>query len=293
MADDLNDYYKDYNYGGRKPIYIKEEELRTDQLDRLIKSDVFCIIPWIHMHAFPDGRAYPCCLSEPQHPIGNLNQQSMKEVWNEQPMRDMRKNMMNEQPCKECTKCYEQEKSKLFSMRESSNKNFGHHVGLVDETKDDGTFEDFKLRYYDIRFSNLCNLRCRSCGHIFSSQWYQDQAKLAGSEWKLHNSVLNYAGRTESDMWEQLEPHLDYVEQIYFAGGEPLVIEEHYQLLEEMIRQGRTDIKLIYNTKDLGTKHQASGNKFAISEWNKVVEYRFHSESTSCCILSFRFEPNS
>ena len=150
MANDLNDYYKDYNYGGRKPIYIKEEALRKDQLDRLIKSDVFCIIPWIHMHAFPDGRAYPCCLSEPQHPVGNLNRQSMKEVWNDQPMRDMRRNMLNEQPCKECTKCYEQEKSKLFSMRESSNKNFGHHVGLVDQTTDTGEFQDFKLRYYEI-----------------------------------------------------------------------------------------------------------------------------------------------
>jgi sulfatase maturation enzyme AslB (radical SAM superfamily) len=60
--------------------------------------------------------------------------------------------------------------------------------------------------------------------------------------------VLNYAGRTETDMWEQLEPHLDYVEQIYFAGGEPLLMEEHYNILEELLRRGRTDVRLIYNT---------------------------------------------
>jgi organic radical activating enzyme len=106
----------------------------------------------------------------------------------------------------------------------------------------------FEMTYWDIRFSNLCNLKCRSCGHIFSSQWYQDQAKLAGPEWKLHNSVMNHAGRTETDMWTQLEPHLDYVEQIYFAGGEPLLMEEHYRILDELVRRGRFDVRLIYNT---------------------------------------------
>ena len=104
------------------------------------------------------------------------------------------------------------------------------------------------MTYWDIRFSNLCNLKCRSCGHIFSSQWYQDQAKLAGGDWKARNSVLNYAGRTETDMWEQLEPHLDYVEQIYFAGGEPLLMEEHYRILDELVRRKRFDVRLIYNT---------------------------------------------
>ena len=104
------------------------------------------------------------------------------------------------------------------------------------------------MTYWDIRFSNLCNLSCRSCGYIFSSNWYQDQAKLAGGDWKLKNPVMNYAGRTETDMWEQLEPHLDYVEQIYFAGGEPLLMEEHYKILDELVRRERFDVRLVYNT---------------------------------------------
>jgi sulfatase maturation enzyme AslB (radical SAM superfamily) len=65
---------------------------------------------------------------------------------------------------------------------------------------------------------------------------------------------MNYAGRTETDMWEQLLPHLDYVEQIYFAGGEPLMMEEHYNILEELERRGRFDVRLIYNTNFTHTK---------------------------------------
>jgi organic radical activating enzyme len=102
--------------------------------------------------------------------------------------------------------------------------------------------------YWDIRFSNLCNLRCRSCGHIFSSNWYDDQVKLAGEDWAKHNKRINFAGRDEDDIWQQLEPHVDELEQVYFAGGEPLIMEEHYRLLHELIRRKKTNVRLIYNT---------------------------------------------
>jgi organic radical activating enzyme len=149
--------------------------------------------------------------------------------------------MLTETPNATCGRCYEQEANGFFSGRKSANKHHGHHVKKLEQNP-------FEMTYWDIRFSNLCNLKCRSCGHIFSSQWYQDQAKLAGGDWKDRNTVLNYAGRTELDMWEQLEPHLDYVEQIYFAGGEPLLMEEHYNILEELVKRKRFDVRLIYNT---------------------------------------------
>ena len=62
------------------------------------------------------------------------------------------------------------------------------------------------------------------------------------------NKPLFWAGRHETDMIEQLYEHLDYVEQIYFAGGEPLLMEEHYNILEELVRRERFDVRLIYNT---------------------------------------------
>jgi sulfatase maturation enzyme AslB (radical SAM superfamily) len=197
------------------------------------------------MHAFPDGRAYPCCLGDDQHPIGNFKQDSMETVWNQTPYKNMRKNMLEEKPCKECSKCYEQERSGFVSMRNSTNKNFGHHIASVDDTKSDGTFEDFKLRYYDIRFSNLCNFTCRTCGGWFSSSWHTEEEKIYG---KRNYPKIMFAGRTESDMWDQLEPHIPYLEQIYFAGGEPMMMEEHYNILEELMRREMFDVKLIYNT---------------------------------------------
>ena len=157
----------------------------------------------------------------------------------------MRKNMLEERPCKECTKCYEQERNGFVSMRNSTNKNFGQHINLIDQTKADGTFEDFKLRYYDIRFSNLCNFTCRTCGGWFSSSWYTEEEELYG---KRSYPKIMFAGRTEVDMWEQLEPHIPYLEQVYFAGGEPMMMEEHYRILKELVKREMFDVKLIYNT---------------------------------------------
>jgi len=245
MTDNIDNYYKNYNYGARKPVYIKEEDLRPDQFNKLIESDHFCIIPWIHMHAFPDGRAFPCCLSEPDFPVGNLKEQTMREVWNGEQYKQMRVNMLNEKPCKECNKCYEQEQTGFFSMRNSSNKNFGHHIGLVDATKEDGTYEDFKLRYYDIRFSNLCNFRCRTCGGIFSSNWHKDEVDLG---WNPPYPSIMYAGKEEGDMWEQMQEHIPHLEQIYFAGGEPLIMKEHWKILDELVKRKMFHVRLIYNT---------------------------------------------
>ena len=246
MSDKATDkYYENHHYHTRKPVYISEDDLRSDQLDRLTKSDVFCMIPWIHMHAFPDGRAYPCCLGDDQHPIGNFKQDSMKTVWNQDAYKTMRKNILEEKPCKECSKCYEQEASGFVSMRNSTNKNFGQHIAIVDQTHTDGQFDDFKLRYYDIRFSNLCNFTCRTCGGWFSSSWYAEEEQLYG---KRDYPKIMFAGRTETDMWEQLEPHIPYLEQVYFAGGEPMMMEEHYRILKELVKREMFDVKLIYNT---------------------------------------------
>jgi hypothetical protein len=237
-----------YQYGSSNPLKISLDQLSKQEKFLLEDSKKFCIYPWNHLHAWPTGQAFPCCMSDPAGQVGNLKINTMEEIWNGESMKQIRLNMLSEKSSKACTRCYEQETSGFFSGRKSANKHHGHLINRVSETKDDGTLDRFEMTYWDIRFSNLCNLKCRSCGHIFSSQWYQDQAKLAGGDWKDQNQVLNYAGRTETDMWEQLLPHIDYVEQIYFAGGEPLLMEEHYRILDELVRRQRFDVRLIYNT---------------------------------------------
>jgi len=234
-----------YEYGAKEPEKLKIKDMTPKQEELLIKSDNFCMLPWMHLHAYPDGRAYPCCFAFDPYPVGDLNKNSLKEVFNGEKMKAMRLNMLNNKPSKECGKCYEQERAGFFSLRLSSNKHFGHNIDLVNSTQADGT-ADFIIKYWDIRFSNLCNMACRSCGTWFSSNWYEDHKKLTGSP-PPHAKIMR-VGRSSDDMWEQMLSQFDHVEQFYFAGGEPLIMEEHYRILKELDRRQMYHVRLIYNT---------------------------------------------
>ena len=234
-----------YDYNSSDPIKIRKDDLSEQERFLLTKSKTFCMYPWIHLHAYPTGETWPCCHAEMAvGPVGTTKQHSLEELWHSERMNQLRTDMLNNTENDYCARCYEQEASGFFSGRQSANKHHGHQIKNVIVSDR----PDFRMTYWDLRFSNLCNLSCRSCGHIFSSNWFKDQVALAGPAYAENNTALNFAGKYETDMWEQLEPHLDYVEQIYFAGGEPLMMEEHYLILEELERRGRFDVRLIYNT---------------------------------------------
>ena len=252
MSDDIKGFYdKGYVYNERAPYFVDKDQLSEEQLTRLTKSDNFCMMPWVHMHAYPDGRVYPCCLAEYFHPIGDLRKNTMAEVWNQTGYKTIRTNMLQDKPSAQCTKCYEQEEHGAFSMRNDSNRNYGHLIKEVDQTQSDGTHPEFKIRYWDVRFSNLCNFSCRSCGPIFSSNWYSDHVKLYGKKPDVLGrdmARVEFTTGNEDSMIEQMLPHIPHLEQVYFAGGEPLIMKEHYFLLEKLIELGKTDVRIQYNT---------------------------------------------
>lgn len=221
----MTDFYKNYN--------LKE-------------SKTFCMAPWVHIHTTPSGVAAPCCIStscNSEEGMGNSKSQSLIELVNTDKMKNLRLDMLKGIPNKECTKCYDHEKTNVLSSRNMLNEEFSEFYDeAVTNTKSDGTIKDFKMRYFDIRFSNICNFKCRTCGSGFSSQWEQEDLK----------SKVPYARIVpKNDNAEFLEEVVDQVQNLksaYFAGGEPLITEEHYILLEEMIRKGATYVKLRYNT---------------------------------------------
>ena len=70
-----------YDYGAKEPEKLKIQDMTSKEKELLIDSDTFCMMPWLHIHAFPDGRAYPCCFALDKYPVGDLNNNSMAEVF--------------------------------------------------------------------------------------------------------------------------------------------------------------------------------------------------------------------
>ena len=202
-------------------------------------NDAFCIAPWMHMHVEPDGDVQLCCASnwkhEHQKSLGNLNENTPEEIWNGKQMRMVRKNMLAGRKMPQyCSPCYDREAGAINQTeRQRFNREFANTFELVPTTQDDGTLDTLKLKYLDIRFNNLCNLKCRTCGPDWSTSW--------ANEMGIEKPLLY------NDTWRKLLPYLDQLEKVYFAGGEPLMTPEHYDFLEQLV-EINTDIELLYTS---------------------------------------------
>jgi radical SAM protein with 4Fe4S-binding SPASM domain len=222
--------------------------------DYLLKdSKVFCMFPWLHLNVTPKGDIYPCCNHDYKNPIGNSKTTSLKETFNNDKMKELRRNMLNGVPTKDCEFCYKHESTGPYSFRTYSLEQFSNRFDeIVPFTNEDGSVDDFKMRYFDVRFSNICNFKCRTCSAEFSSQWAAENNKSR----KIPKPILFHADDNKGHLLEEVLGHIHNIDLAYFAGGEPLITEEHYIILEEMIRQGRTDITLRYNTNASSIKYK-------------------------------------
>ncbi|MBI3519106.1 MAG: twitch domain-containing radical SAM protein [Bacteroidetes bacterium] len=205
------------------------------------KQDVFCIMPWVHFHVTQYGTVTPCCQApwQQEHSFGNINESSIEEIWTNEKINLFRQNLKTGKGDKRCEQCYLKEKQGYTSLRQVANKKYSHFNNIIDKP-------DSMPVYFDIRFSNTCNLKCRICGPWSSSSWHSDALKLGIID--ENAKPLTYAFKNTNAFFEELFPLLNTAEEFYFAGGEPLVMQEHYDILEELIKQGRTNIQLTYNT---------------------------------------------
>lgn len=229
------------------------EQIKSTLTSRLFKklmlekSKTFCMYPWIHLHTTPSSAAAPCCISAScatHTGVGDPRELSLMDLVNSKPMSQLRLDMLTGKQNKECTSCYRHEEQGITSARQFANREFAHTFDEVLPYTDltTGELAEFHMKYYDIRFSNICNFKCRTCGSGFSSQWEHEDLKSG-----VHHA-REIPKNNNKDFLKDVVEQIDFMEVAYFAGGEPLITEEHYILLEEMIRRKRTNIKLRYNT---------------------------------------------
>lgn len=200
----------------------------------------FCRAAFDSLHIAIGGAAKPCC--EFKDDIANLKETSIEEIWHSEALKDLRAKMLRDERDARCWKCYEAEEAGGVSLRERYNAGDKRNSDFDPQEQ----AAEPILRTLDIRFSNLCNLSCRTCGPDASTKWFADAKRL--NWWKLDAHALNETFASKSAALEALGPALETIEGIYFAGGEPLLHEGHYAILQDLIDRGRTDVLLSYNT---------------------------------------------
>lgn len=234
-------------------------------------SKTFCPIPWNFQAIRANGDIRVCCqanvtknqgvIRKPDGTAFNAGKDQLVDARNTDMLKAMRVNMLNGVWSDECGRCKNEEDSGLVSRRSYENQQWQMNIEEVREkTNDDGSINptDFPVVYYDLRFGNFCNLKCRMCGPTDSSAWYEDWIKLTGTnKFKDTSGIMEivdydvpaFNWPEYEPFWEQLEANIPNIEHVYFAGGEPMLIERHYDFLERCVEAGAAkNIIVEYNT---------------------------------------------
>lgn len=257
----------------------------------------FCVVPWVQLATKPIGSCRICCLmsnsKDPRQGIltddngkpYNLSTADISEVQNAALAREVRLSMLNDERHPLCETCYLKEDMGASSRRTVSNKMYKDEFTIDEarEATDENGYTTIHQSYWDLRFGNLCNVKCIMCHPASSNQWYSDYVAINGTNkfgdgglkvalsqdgnrWK-DNGEYDWWDR--KDVWAKLEAEIPYLKQVYLVGGEPMLIEPHYDLLQKIIDSGRADeVTLEYDT-NLTNIHQR-----AIDLWSSFKKVK-------------------
>ena len=238
---------------------------------RIKESKVFCMAPWVHINNIPNGDILPCCIGL-DGPMGNLYSENIEDIWNGEKYKNFRKDLMNDTPNKQCERCYKEESwGNSTTLRKTFNHHFqDHYEELVDNnTNDSGYLDKMNLLRWDFRFSNLCNLACTSCSPNYSSTWVPIVKAMDPNyqEPQFNNSKIN-----RDKFINTIKSQADSVKEIYFAGGEPLIQPEHYEILEHIDSLDKLDkIDFTYSTNLTSLTYKSTN---IIDYWKKIKDLR-------------------
>lgn len=233
--------------------------------------------PFTGLATREDGAIQACCRS---HPVGNIQCQSLEEVWNNSTMKRIRQQVLTGERPKECEPCFSLEDQGVESLRQR------HIAGVIPEARInlypnavDKMAEDFSMPFeiptMELKLNNLCNLKCRMCHPGDSTSWndwseikeyYKDTGKVIYNLVEDHNlerKPLLDKFEDNPNWWLSLEKNLPHFRRVEFAGGEPLMDPQHYRILD-MLMPYASNIEIKYAT---------NGTTLGISKGRTIHEY--------------------
>jgi organic radical activating enzyme len=232
-------------------------------------TDTFCVLPWIHMASFPNGRSPVCCMATEAPDNVNLNTMSLQEIVNSDYYRGVRVEMLQNKKPRTCAFCFKEEDNGGVSYRMNQNKEWTDKLtakviqDIVSKTEEDGTIP-FNLISTDFRLGNTCNLKCIMCQPQDSSKWVKDNdnlvemtrlgdneggAKRIFQQKQAHYKREDYEWYKKDSFTESLINNGKNIRHMILAGGEPFYIKEHKELIKRLVENGSSkNIDISYHT---------------------------------------------
>lgn len=231
-------------------------------------SKYFCTAPWTHTYVSPQGERRLCCASredatfQKQYIDAGTNDNkefspiTLKEHWNSEYMKDIRKRMLAGEKISQCQVCNDQILNLYTYKSYFTETLFPHKIADILENTDETGHTTLEPVSYDYRISNLCNFKCRMCGDQLSSSWESENKKyqkinFSNDKW-LYPPVRSKIAAFQKEVLEvELQEAVDkgIVEEIYWVGGEPLMWDLHWSIMDQLVRTNKSrDVVVRYNT---------------------------------------------
>ena len=242
-----------------------------------LPNKTFCILPWVSVETSPIGTLRPCCLAEDEIVDTNdrkfdIKQDTIDSARTSEYMNNLRREFLNGNKPETCKKCWAVEDSGGKSKREYTLERL-EHMGISDEWTQDAK----PLMFIDFKLGNICNLKCRICGSWSSSSYATEE--LQEFPKSLQKSSFPYKmieqgrwPRESESFWQEMSDNVDNIRYLEFTGGEPFMIQEHFDFLQTLVDKGvASNIEIHYNTN--GTQYPEKN----LDIWRhfKLVEVAF------------------
>jgi molybdenum cofactor biosynthesis enzyme MoaA len=223
--------------------------------------------PFTGLATREDGAVKVCCRSAP---VGFIQDSSLEEIWNNDTMQRIRRQVLNSERPIECAPCFNLEDQGVESLRQRHIKGEipEARINLYPNTLLQETVP-FEFPTIEIKMNNLCNLKCRMCNPMDSTSW-NDWQEVEEHYKKEDNFLvkkindLNLKNKPFLDSfvdtdnwWASFEKLLPYFKRVEFAGGEPLMDPTHYKILDMLAPYGNNiEIKYATNLTMLGKSNR-------------------------------------
>lgn len=240
-----------------------------------------CMLPWVSMEVTPMGTYRPCCLYSESIPnVSVHNNNSIHDAQHSDYMKDLRKQFLDGKKPAGCQMCWNEE---TVLGRMSKRKATFIKIKNIQPTYTESSVAPIFL---DLKLGNICNLKCRICGSWSSSKWAQEEIDIANGDNQLALDQLKKGQwpRRIPSWWQSLEDALEHIEYLEFTGGEPFLINEHFDLLQVLVDRGYSKkIDIHYNTNgtvwpdrgvDLWKQFKRVEIAFSIDDTGKRFEYQ-------------------
>jgi MoaA/NifB/PqqE/SkfB family radical SAM enzyme len=237
--------------------------------------------PFTGLATREDGAVKVCCRSAP---IGNIQDNTLEEIWNNDTIQLVRKQVLNGERPEVCKPCFDLEDQGVESLRQR------HINGVIPEARinlyPDTPLQEimpFEFPTIEIKLNNLCNLKCRMCNPLDSTNW-TDWDKVVPFYKKENNFLVptieglvdkpgKYIGAFDDtdNWWASFEKLLPHFRRVEFAGGEPLMDPQHYKILDMLKPYG----------KNIEIKYATNGTTLGISKGRTIHDYWPHFRSVA------------